>query len=169
VTFTITSIGTPGSDNAFKSGAGVEADSLDELDPIYRQLIDGPVTVTLATAASDGRIQLNAMWFEGSPDGRFVHINTVNGRAKDRQMRRSPSVSVQAINPANPYHWLTIYGTVDHIVEEADPDGGHLATESIDRLAELYLGQRPYPLRAEGEQRSLFVVRPTKIVTFGAP
>ena len=53
-----------------------------------QQLIDGPVTVTLATQASD-RVQLNAMWFEASPDRTRVHINTVKGRAKDRHLRES--------------------------------------------------------------------------------
>ena len=54
---------------------------MDDLDPVYQQLIDGPVTVTLATKASD-RVRLNAMWFEASPDRTRVHINTVKGRAK---------------------------------------------------------------------------------------
>jgi PPOX class probable F420-dependent enzyme len=169
MTFVITSIGTPGSDNAFRRGGSAEADSVDALDPSYQQLIDGPTTVTLATTSSDGRVQLNPMWFEASPDRQFVHINTAKGRAKDRHMRSSPSVSVQAINAANPYHWLTIYGDVDHIIEESDPERGSAATESIDRLAEVYLGQGPYPLRSEGEERVLFVIRPTKIVTFGTP
>jgi PPOX class probable F420-dependent enzyme len=169
MSFKISSIGTPGSDYAFQHGAALEVNSLDALDPVYQQLIDGPYTVTLATTASDGRIQLNAMWFEASPDRTAVHINTVQGRAKDRQMRRSPAISVQIINNANPYHWMTVYGRVAEVIEETDPARGHLATESIDRLAQLYLGTSPYPLRNEGEQRSLFVVQPTSIVTFGTP
>jgi hypothetical protein len=109
------------------------------------------------------------MWFEASPDRTRVHINTVKGRAKDRQMRASGSVSINAINPANPYHWVTLYCDVDEVIDESDPERGHLATESIDRLAKLYLGADVYPLRVEGEERSLFTLTPTKIVTFGAP
>jgi PPOX class probable F420-dependent enzyme len=169
MSITVTGIGTPGSGNDFKTNPSSTIDSLDALDPIYRQLIDGPITVTLATVASDGRVQLNAMWFEASPDGRHVHINTAKGRAKDRQMRATPRISVQAINPANPYHWITIYGTVTETIEESDPAQGHLATESINRLAKTYLGADEYPLRSGDEQRVLFKVRPDKIVTFGAP
>jgi hypothetical protein len=73
------------------------------------------------------------------------------------------------VNPENPYHWVTIYGEVDEVVEESDPERGHLATESIDSLAELYVDQRPYPFRVEGEMRVLAYVRPEQIVTFGAP
>ena len=131
-------------------------------------MIDGPITVTLATQASD-RVQLNAMWFEASSDRTRVHINTVKGRVKDRQMRASGSASINAINPANPYHWVTLYCDVDEVIDESDPERGHLATESIDRLAKLYLDADVYPLRVAGEERSLFVLTPIKIVTFGAP
>jgi hypothetical protein len=168
MTFKISSIGTPGSGYDFQQSQPHEGSSIDDLDAVYQQLIDGPITVTLATQASD-RVQLNAMWFEASPDRTRVHINTVKGRAKDRQMRASGSVSINAINPANPYHWVTLYCDVDEVIDESDPERGHLATESIDRLAKLYLGADVYPLRVEGEERSLFTLTPTKIVTFGAP
>jgi len=168
MTFKISSIGTPGSGYDFQQSQPIEGDSIDDLDPVYQQLIDGPITVTLATQASD-RLQLNAMWFEASPDRSSVHINTVMGRAKDRQMRATGNAAINAINPANPYHWVTIYCDVDDVIDETDAERGHLATESIDRLAKLYLDADVYPMRLEGEQRALFVLRPTKIVTFGTP
>lgn len=168
MTFKISSIGTPGSGYDFQQRQGETGSSIDDLDDVYQQLIDGPITVTLATQASD-RIQLNAMWFETSPDRTKVHINTVKGRAKDRHLRETGTASVQAINPENPYHWVTIYCDVDGVIDESDPDQGQLATESIDRLAKLYLDADEYPLRLEGEERSLFTLTPTKIVTFGAP
>jgi hypothetical protein len=168
MTFQISSIGTPGSGYDFQQKQGDTGSSIDDLDEVYQQLIDGPITVTLATQASD-RIQLNAMWFEASPDRSKVHINTVKGRAKDAQLRASGSASVQAINPENPYHWVTVYGDVESVIDESDPQQGKLATESIDRLAKLYLDADVYPLRLEGEERSLFTLNPTKIVTFGAP
>ena len=168
MTFQISSIGTPGSGHDFELRKDGEGYSISDLDAVYQQLIDGPITVTLATYASD-RVQLNAMWFEASPDRRRVHINTVKGRAKDGQMRKTGSASIHAMNPENPYHWVTLYCDVDHVIEESDPVSGHLATESIDRLAKLYLDVDEYPLRVEGEERSLFTLNPTKIVTFGTP
>lgn len=168
MTFKISSIGTPGSGYDFQQKQGESGSSIDDLDAVYQQLIDGPVTVTLATQASD-RIQLNAMWFEASPDRTKVHINTVKGRAKDRHLRETGTASVQAINPENPYHWVTLYCDVESVVDETDPEKGQLATESIDRLAKLYLDADVYPLRNEGEERSLFTLTPTKVVTFGTP
>ena len=169
MSFEISSIATPGSSDAFSVASRKQATSIDELAAEYRQLIDGPYTVTLATVAKSGRVQLSPMWFRASDDREHVEINTVTGRVKDRQMRRHPNVSIQIMNPENPYHWLNIYGEVVDVVEEGDPERGHLPTESVDTLAELYIGKRPYPFRATGEERVLHIVAPAQIVTFGAP
>ncbi len=70
------------------------------------------------------------------------------------------------MNPNNPYHFMTIDGVVEEIIEEDDPENGHFATENVD--AQKYLGTSPYPLRnPKGEVRVLYKVRPTKILTFG--
>jgi PPOX class probable F420-dependent enzyme len=169
VSFEITPIGGPGSDTAFVIESRTDADTLDALAPEYRRLIDEPIYVTLGMLDGKGRTQLTPMWFRAAPDGRHVEINTGKGRAKDRHMRRDGRVTVQITNPENPYHWVTVYGKVDDIVEESDPERGHLATESIDALSSSYINQSPYPFRSPGEERVLFLIRPTQVVTFGAP
>jgi PPOX class probable F420-dependent enzyme len=168
MSFDISVMGTSGSGDDFRIAGRTPAAGLADLARADRELIDGPYTVTLATLARDGRMQLSPMWFRAAPDGRHVEINTVRGRAKYHHLKRHPEASVQIIHPANPYRWLTIYGRVEELVEEDDPAHGHLVTESIDALAQLYLGQSPYPFRAEGEVRSLFLLAPAQIVTFGA-
>ena len=50
------------------------------------------------------------------------------------------------LNPENVHHWISIEGKVVSMVDEDDPENGHLATEYIDVLSELYLGVSPYPL-----------------------
>lgn len=169
MSFEISPIAGIGEPNAFAIKDRQRASSLADLPDHFRALIDGPHTVTLATHDANGRVQLTPMWFRSHADGERVEINTVKGRAKDRHMRRTPNVTVQVTDSANPYHWVTIYGEVDEIVEESDAARGTLATESIDDLAELYIGQRPYPFRVEGEERVLYLIRPTQIVTFGTP
>ncbi len=83
-------------------------------------------------------------------------------------MRARPVASILLMNPNNPYHYMTIDGEVEEIIDEDDLANGHLATENADALAEKYLGISPYPLRAaKGEVRVLYKVRPTKILTFG--
>jgi hypothetical protein len=39
----------------FAVGSRVEIDSLDDLDPIYKQLLDEPVTAVLSVIGGDGR------------------------------------------------------------------------------------------------------------------
>ncbi len=44
----------------FAVGERKKASGLAELDPIYKQLLDMPITVTLGLTGPDGRVNLNA-------------------------------------------------------------------------------------------------------------
>lgn len=165
--FTVTPIGTPGTAGAFTITSRGELESIDDLAPESLALIDGAHTVTLATHGAGERIHLSPMWFKASPDRKAVEINTVKGRAKDHQMRANGTVSIQITDATNPYSWITIYGEVEDVIEESDPERGHLATESIDDLSELYVKRRPYAFRVEGEERVIFRIAVSQISTFG--
>ena len=78
------------------------------------------------------------MWV--STDGDHLFLNSTAGRDKDRNLRARPDVTLMLLNPKNPYHWLTVYGRVVEVIDENDPERGHLATENIDDLAAKYLG-----------------------------
>lgn len=168
MSLTVQEVITPGNPEAFTVGQQREANAINALAPEYLMLLEGPVTATLATMNKNGRPQLTPVWVDH--DGTFINLNSVRGRLKDRNLRARPEVTLMFLNPANPYHWMTIWGTVEQIIDEDDPGQGHLATNNIDDLAELYLGQRPYPFRAGPEEiRVLYRVRPTRVQTFGAP
>ena len=116
----------------------------------------------------NGRPQLTPIWI--AHDGTHLLINTKKDRVKDRNMRARPEVSVMAVNPENPYHWMTINGKVVEVIEETDPVKGKEATENVDEMAKRYLDQHPYPLRdPNGEVRVLFKILPEYIMTFGPP
>ncbi len=156
----------PGSEGAFQIGDRTPAGSLAALPDVHRRLFEDPVTASLATLTAGGHAQLTPVWT--NTDGEHVFLNSVAGRAKDRNLRERPDVSLMLVNPQNPYHWLTVYGRVTEVIQEDDPERGHLATENIDDLAEKYLGQRPYPLRnPSGELRVRYRVEPRRVVTFG--
>lgn len=162
----IADIITPGKEGAFTVGKRSQASQLTDLPPVHRDLLEKPVTGSLATVSADGRVQLTPVWC--NHDGAYINLNSVRGRLKDRNLRERPDMTLMLVNPENPYHWITIYGRVVEIIEEDDEVSGHLATENIDDLAESYLGTRPYPLRdPNGEVRVLYRVEPTQIVTFG--
>lgn len=157
----------PGNEKAFTVGTSKDAQALSDLHPFYLGLLDKPVTAAVATVDANGHSQLTPNWC--THDGTYLYLNSVKGRLKDRNLRARPNVTVMLMNPENPYHWITIYGTIEQIIEENDPQQGHLATESIDVLSKKYLGVTPYPLRdPKGELRVLYKVKPSRIVTFGA-
>ena len=52
--------------------------------------------------------------------------------------------------------WLEVRGLVDEITEQG-------SDEHIDDLAELYLNQRPYPFRQEGEVRVIYKIKPQRV------
>ena len=157
---------TPGNDRAFSIGDRKNLSGLNELADPHRQLLEKGVTAAMATINADGLPQLTPVWV--NHDGTHVNLNSVRGRRKDRNLRARPDVSLMLVNPENPYHWITINGRVEEIIDEDDPTQGRLATQNVDDLSELYLGKRPYPFRGpKGEIRVLYKVRPTQILTFG--
>jgi PPOX class probable F420-dependent enzyme len=105
----------------------------------------------------DGSIQVNPVWC--SYDGTHILINSAIGRVKDKNLRANPAITILAMDPANAYRWLEVRGIVDEITEEG-------ADEHIDDLGELYLNQRPYPFREEGEVRVIYKIKPLKVQAF---
>ncbi len=120
----------------------------------HLDLLQGPIYVQLASYMMSGAIQVNPVWC--SYDGSHVWVNSAKGRVKDRNMRANPNVTVLAVDPENPYRWLEVRGMVDEITEEG-------ADEHIDDLAELYLNQRPYPFRQDGEVRVIYKILPQRV------
>jgi PPOX class probable F420-dependent enzyme len=158
---------TPGNEHAFTIGERVKAATIGDLAPAHLALFDIPTTASVTTINADGSPQVTPNWVHH--DGTNLFLNSVRGRLKDRNLRSRPNhVAVMLVSPKNPYHWITVYGEVIEVIDEDDPERGHLATESIDLLAQRYLGTSPYPLRdPKGEVRVRYTVRPTRIVTFG--
>ena len=151
----------------FSVGARKKAAGLNELDPIYRQLLDRPITQTLGVIGPDGRPSLTPMWFDYADDR--ILVNTASHRPKCEWIRRSPRLTSLLVNPANPYHWVQIKHTVEEERREWEP-GGDSVTRQLDRIWTKYTGNPPpYGLRDPKieEKRVLFVCRIDRIATFG--
>ena len=142
-----------------------DIDSLADLGPAQLEFLDKPVFVTVATLRESGPPHLTVVW--ASRDDTHVYINSSKGRIKDRNLRARPDVSLMAVNPENPYHWLSIEGQVVEIIDEEDPERAAEVTAHIDDLGEAYAGKRPYPNRQPGEVRVRYKIEPTRIVAFG--
>lgn len=154
----------------FMVGERREVESLEELDPVYRKLMDEPVTAVLAVTAGDGRPNLTPVWF--LYEGDKVLLNFAAHRRKTEWVRRNPFVTLLLMNPANPYHWMSIRAKVTREIHEDDPELGRRATETIDRAWTKYTGNEPpYGLRdpSRDERRVLFECAVERVATFGRP
>ena len=153
----------------FAVGERKKANSLDQLDPIYKSLLDSPITCTLAVIGPDGRPGLTPMWFDH--EGEKILVNTAAHRPKCKWIRANPQLTLLVVNPENPYHWVSIKCTVEEEIPEDGP-GGERATAQVDRIWTRYTGaEPPYGLRDPviDEKRVLFVCRIDRIATFGKP
>ena len=143
--------------------------SLDDLDPIYKQLLDKPYACTMAVIGADGRPGLTTMWFDYQGDK--VLINVAAHRKKTGWIRKNPQVTLLIMNPENMYHWVSMKVTVEREISEDDPKEGSFVTEQLNRIWQKYIGQGDkYGLRDPSidERRVLFVCKGDIIATFGA-
>ena len=125
----------------------------------FKDLIERPVVVSLVTLMPDGQPQASPVWF--SYDGSHILINTARGRQKDRNMSARPQVTVLFVDPADPYRYMEIRGTVDEITEDG-------ALEHINSLCFRYLGREDFyetmPENRGKETRVLYKIKPVRVV-----
>ena len=105
--------------------------SLDSLDPIYKELLDRPITITLGLIGPDGRVSLTPMWFDY--DGDHVLVNTAAHRSKCGWIRNNPELTILVVNPDNPYHWVQIKCTVER-EELEEGETGAKVTQQVDKI-----------------------------------
>jgi PPOX class probable F420-dependent enzyme len=113
----------------------------------------------LATVMPDGSPQVTPMWVDF--DGKYILVNTEEGRQKPRNIRRDPRVAISVTRAGNPYAFASVRGRVVEITTEG-------AEEHIDKLAKKYLGRDRYPWRQPGEQRVIFKIEPRRVASMGA-
>ena len=120
-------------------------------------LLDHNTFFVLSTTGRDGAPQSSVIWATREDDE--IVFSTIRGRVKTRNMERNPQVSLCAYDPADPYSYVEVRGTVS-MVEE----GG---VELIDELSRAYDGV-PWTVRPT-ETRVVCRVTPTKVIEHIAP
>ena len=127
----------------------------------HRDLIDGPVLVSLTTLMPDGSPQSTPVWCNARGD--MIWINTARGRQKDKNMKRDPRVSILVLDPTDDFRYLSIRGLVAEVTESG-------AVDHIHELARLYTDQQGYygyfrDAKLESkETRVIYQIKPTQIV-----
>jgi PPOX class probable F420-dependent enzyme len=97
-----------------------------------KDLLDAANFVTVATLNPDGGPQTSILW--ATYDGEDLLLSTIVGRAKERNLRRDPRVSVLIHDKDNAYAYVEARGTVTMTTE-----GG---PELINSLSQTYTGGR---------------------------
>jgi PPOX class probable F420-dependent enzyme len=154
----------------FSVGSHDQVASLADLDPIYKQLLDGPNACVLTVMGTDGRANSTPMWFDY--DGGNVLVNVASHRKKVEWIRANPQMTIAIVNPANMYHWVSIKCTVAREISEDDPTEGASVTAQLDRVWTKYTNNpAPYGLRdpSINERRVLFECPVDRVATFGKP
>ena len=154
----------------FSVGTRETITSLDQLDPSYKRLLDEPVTAVVAVVGGDGRPNLTPMWFDY--EGDTVLVNVAAQRRKVGWIRANPFFTMLLMNPANPYHWVSIRCSVGREIAEDDPHEGKRVTAQLDKIWTKYTqNPPPYGLRDPSidERRILFECPVERVATFGKP
>jgi PPOX class probable F420-dependent enzyme len=118
------------------------------------ELFQKPALAHLATLMPDGLPQVTPIWIDF--DGTYLLVNTLRGRQKELNVRKRPGVSLDIVDPTNPWHWLSVRGYVVEITEEG-------ANEHIDKMAKKYTGQDKYGFHRPGDVRVICKIRPDRV------
>jgi PPOX class probable F420-dependent enzyme len=118
-----------------------------------KRLADANTFAVLTTIDRDGSPQSTVIWIKR--DGDDVLFSTIRGRRKTRNMERDPRVSICAYDPADPYVYVTVEGTV-----ALDERGGD---ELINELSLKYDGKEWTPV--PGAVRVVCRVTPTRVLS----
>ncbi len=120
----------------------------------YRDLLDRPITVALATLLPDGQPQVNPVWCDY--DGTYIRVNTGVGRQKYKDMLARPQVTILAVDPDDAHRFLEVRGRVAKITEEG-------AAEQSRKLAHEYTGRDFPPSHGTGETRVICLIEPVRV------
>jgi PPOX class probable F420-dependent enzyme len=96
----------------------------------HLDLLRGKNFAVVATVGDDGHPQTSVVWID--TDGENVVFNTTNSRAKGRNLRSNPRVSISIWDNEDPYKYLEVEGDAS-----LDEDG---AGEHINDLSQKYSG-----------------------------
>ena len=123
------------------------------LTDLAKRLLDERTFAVVSTINPDGAPQSSVVWVKR--DGDEVVFSTIRGRRKTRNMERDPRVNVALYDPADPYRYVEIRGTVS-LTEEGGP-------ELIQELSRKYDGE-PFTEGHPDNVRVVVRVRPRRVV-----
>jgi PPOX class probable F420-dependent enzyme len=123
-----------------------------------RELFEGKNFAHVATVMKDGSPQVTVVWVD--IEGDRIVVNTAEGRAKPRNVRRDPRVAISIIKQQDPYKAAFIRGRVVAITREG-------AEEHIDKMAKKYTGAEVYAGHSPERPRVLLYIEADHVREMG--
>jgi PPOX class probable F420-dependent enzyme len=132
---------------------------MSDVPAAYRDLFERKSFAGFATVMPDGTPQVTPVWIDY--DGEHLLVNTARGRQKERNVRANPKVGVMAMDPGDPYRYVSVRGEVVDLTEDR-------AVEHANELARRYMDVEQYPnLGEEQGPRVKLLVRPDRVIASG--
>ena len=86
-------------------------------------------------------------------DGEHFLFSQYRGRQKLRNVEARPQMAVSIVDPADPYRYLELRGTVEQVVDDDD-------NVFINSMAQKYLNVPVNPWEQPGQHRVIIKMRP---------
>ena len=122
------------------------------LDPLVRELAQGPNDAVTTTVMPDGSLQSLITWVDADDD--HILVNTETERQRARNVRRDPRITVLVFDGDSWWGGAEVRGRVVEIV------GGPEARAHIDKVAQKYTGA-PYASPI-GSERVILKIAPDR-------
>ena len=119
-----------------------------------RALLTEPIFFHVATINEDGSPQVSVVWAD--LDGDLIRFSTAEGRAKPRNLRRDPRLTISFLAPNDPYRNIIIQGRAVEIEQRG--------MDLIDRMARKYVGVEKYQWSQPGEVRVDVAVEVDRVI-----
>jgi PPOX class probable F420-dependent enzyme len=130
------------------------------LTPRLRAFLEQPLAASLASVDATGTPHQAVVWYALQADGTIL-LNSNAGRRWCTNLQGDPRVALSVIDPADPYSWIGIMGTVEEVVTDVTR-----SREDIVALAHRYHPDGPSQSSIDlfrSQPRVTFVVRITGI------
>jgi hypothetical protein len=139
--------------------------SLAMLPSEHSALLDGPVSVVLASRNPNGSSHLSPVRL--ARDEQYLYLAAISSQVVDRNLRARPDVSFLLVDPADPYRWMSVSAHAEPVVHDAEGRYGSgglinepgLPTDSDDPTG-LVDDERPHGIQ------TLYRARPDLLMLF---
>ena len=136
-----------------KGESGVTLISKEDISKLF----SGRNLVFIASLSKDNSPHVTPVWADMDEKEELVLINSFEGSAKVRNVRRDPRVALSIVETHNTYKMVSMKGkVVDVTMNDAD--------NHLHKLAKKYLGIGKYYYRKPSHKRVIIKVKPEKIM-----